>query len=302
MGLRPLGIAGRLALLTMLGAGCLFLVVAGYGYVSSQRALEREFRLRMENLGEATAARIRRIPLGAEAVTRDLATILRFFRPSPQQLPEMMRRLLESHPEVSGLFVGYSRSQRDPALRDFCPTVYRRGEEVVYQDLRGTLDWTVWDWYQLPLQLRKPVWTEPSFSGKGGDGRRVVDYCIPLYDDQWQYLASIGAEIELRWLTDVLSDIPVGDRGYLFLVTPNGTLVSHPNESWIMKETLFTVAEREGNPGKRNSAGRCGTGAGGWRRFRIPGRGRTTCSTTSPSRAWGGPWASCSRRRRCWRA
>ena len=274
MGLRPLGIAGRLALLTMLGAGCLFLVVAGYGYVSSQRALEREFRLRMENLGEATAARIRRIPLGAEAVTRDLATILRFFRPSPQQLPEMMRRLLESHPEVSGLFVGYSRSLRDPALRDFCPTVYRRGEEVVYQDLRGTLDWTVWDWYQLPLQLRKPVWTEPSFSGKGGDGRRVVDYCIPLYDDQWQYLASIGAEIELRWLTDVLSDIPVGDRGYLFLVTPNGTLVSHPNESWIMKETLFTVAEREGNPRKEELGRKMRDGGRGLEAFSDPRTGK----------------------------
>ena len=275
MGLRPLGIAGRLALLTMLGAGCLFLVVAGYGYVSSQRALEREFRLRMENLGEATAARIRRIPLGAEAVTRDLGTLLTLFRPTPQQLPEMLKRLLEAHPEVSGLFVGYSRSLRDPALRDFCPTVYRRGEEVVYQDLRGTLDWTVWDWYQLPLQLRKPVWTEPSFSGKGGDGRRVVDYCIPLYDDQWQYLASIGAEIELRWLTDVLSDIPVGDRGYLFLVTPNGTLVSHPREEWIMKETLFTVSERQGSREKWELARKMRDGEKGLGEFRDPQTGKT---------------------------
>ena len=275
MRLRPLGIAGRLALLTLLGAGCLFLAVVGYGFLSSQRALEREFRLRVENLGEATAAKIRRIPLGAEAVTRDLGTLLTLFRPTPQQLPEMLKRLLEAHPEVSGLFVGYSRTQRDPALRDFCPVVFRRDGEVVYQDLHGTLDWTVWDWYQLPLQLRKPLWTEPLFSGREGDRSRVVHYCAPLYDDQWQYVASIGATIELRWLTDVLSSLKVGDGGYPFLITPNGTLVSHPREEWIMKETLFTVSERQGSREKWELARKMRDGEKGLGEFRDPQTGKT---------------------------
>jgi len=103
---RHLGIAGKLALMTMGGAGFLFLAIVGYGYFSSLRAVEQEFRSRLENLGEATASKIRRIPRVAEAVTQDLATALRFFQPPPDQVPEMLRRLLAPHPEVSGLFVG----------------------------------------------------------------------------------------------------------------------------------------------------------------------------------------------------
>lgn len=246
---RHLGIVGKLALMTMVGAGCIFLAIVGYGYRTSGRALDREFRARLENLGEATASKIRRIPRVAEAVTQDLATALRLFKPSPDQIPGMLQRMLEPHPEVSGLFVGYSRALRDPTLKNFCPMVFREGTRIVYQNLADVADWTVWDWYQLPLQLRKPVWTEPFFSG-AKDGRIVVNYCVPLYDEQWRYLASIGASIELHWLTDVIAALKIGDGGYVFLVTSNGTLVSHPREGWIMKETLFTVAEAENNPRK----------------------------------------------------
>ena len=247
---RHLGIAGKLALMTMGGAGCILLVMVGYGYFSSLRAVEKEFHARLENLGEATASKIRRIPRVAEAVTQDLATALRFFSPSPDMVPEMLRHLLAPHPEVSGLFVGYARKKGDPVLQNFCPVVFREGEKINFQNLAEVADWTVWDWYQLPFQLRKPVWTEPFFSGNGGDGRMVVNYCVPLYDDHWKYVASLGASIELHWLTDVLSSLQVGDGGSVFLVTSNGTLVSHPREEWIMKETLFTVAEAENNPEK----------------------------------------------------
>jgi len=74
-----------------------------------------------------------------------------------------------------------------------------------------------------------------------------VNYSVPFYDDHWKYVASIGASIEVHWLTDVLDSLKVGDEGYVFLITPNGTMVSHPRGEWIMKETVFTVAEEEGN-------------------------------------------------------
>ncbi|HQH79701.1 MAG TPA: cache domain-containing protein, partial [Synergistaceae bacterium] len=247
MPLRPLGIAGKLVLMTLGGAGLVLMAVVGHGYVSSLGVVEREFRSRVENLGEATAQKIRRIPQVAEAVTQDLVTAMKFFNPSPDQMPELLRRLLAPHPEVSGLFVGYARQPKDPVLKNFCPVVFREGGTIVFQDWANEADWTVGDWYQLPLQLRKPLWTEPFFSGDGQDGRIVVNYSVPLYDDHWKYVASVGASIEVHWLTDVISSQQVGDGGYVFLITPNGTIVSHPRKEWIMKETLFTVAEEEGN-------------------------------------------------------
>ena len=152
-----LSIAGKLALMTMAGVGLIFLLIIAYGYVSSVGAMEAEFRARIENLGEATASKIRRIPRVAEAVTHDMATILRSFKPDPEQLRDVMKSLIEPHPEVSGLFVGFSRQTGDALLDNFCPFVYRQDSTIGWRNLAEVYDWTVWDWYQLPLQLGKPV-------------------------------------------------------------------------------------------------------------------------------------------------
>ena len=242
-----LSIAGKLALMTMAGVGLIFLLIIAYGYVSSVGAMEAEFHARIENLGEATASKIRRIPRVAEAVTHDLATILRSFRPDPEQLRNVMKSLIEPHPEVSGLFVGFSRQTGDALLDNFCPFVYRQDSTIGWRNLAEVYDWTVWDWYQLPLQLGKPVWTEPFF-GNEGTGSMVVDYCVPIYDENWRYLASIGTSIELHWLTNAISTMNVGNNGYIFLITANGTIVSHPRREIIMKETVFSISEEEGNP------------------------------------------------------
>ena len=242
-----LSIAGKLALMTMAGVGLIFLLIIAYGYVSSVGAMEAEFHARIENLGEATASKIRRIPRVAEAVTHDLATILRSFRPDPEQLRNVMKSLIEPHPEVSGLFVGFSRQTGDALLDNFCPFVYRQASAFGWRNLAEVYDWTVWDWYQLPLQLGKPVWTEPFF-GNEGTGSMVVDYCVPIYDENWRYLASIGTSIELHWLTNAISTMNVGNNGYIFLITANGTIVSHPRREIIMKEIVFSISEEEGNP------------------------------------------------------
>jgi len=241
-------IARKLAFLTMVGAGLVFLLIISYGYYRSVETYNKEFRARIANLGEATASKIRRIPRVAEAATADLVSVLRFFKPTPEQLPEIMQKLLEPHKEVSGIFVGYSKERKEPVLGNFCPFVFRDGTGYGYRDLAQSpgYDWTVQDWYALPLQLRKAVWTEPFF-GSGKKGRIVVDYCIPLYDENWRYLATVGTSIELHWLTDMIAAMPIGDGGQVFLVTTNGTIVSHSNRERIMKETIFSIAETERN-------------------------------------------------------
>ncbi len=103
------------------------------------------------------------------------------------------------------------------------------------------------DWYQLPLQMGKPLWTEPFF-GDDGSGAMMVNYSVPVYDSSWRYLASVGASLELNWLAGIISAMEVGGKGYVFLVTSNGAFVSHPRRELLMRETLFTVAEMENRP------------------------------------------------------
>jgi sigma-B regulation protein RsbU (phosphoserine phosphatase) len=246
-GRRGVSIAAKLALMIVAGVGAVFLAIVFYGYSTSREALEEEFQGRMENLGRAAESQFLQIPMVAEAVTRDLATMITLFEPPPEKMPEMMKELLASHSQVTGLYVGFSKQATNPLFRNFCPLVFRQGNSIQYKNLAGEMDWTVQDWYQLPLQMGKPLWTEPFFADERAESM-MISYGIPLYDANWRYLASIGASLELHWLADIISTMEVGGHGYVFLVTSNGAFVSHPRRELLMRETLFTVAETENRP------------------------------------------------------
>jgi len=246
-GRRGVSIAAKLALMIVAGVGAVFLAIVFYGYSTSREALEEEFQGRMENLGRAAESQFLQIPMVAEAVTRDLATMITLFEPPPEKMPEMMKELLASHSQVTGLYVGFSKQATNPLFRNFCPLVFRQGNSIQYKNLAGEMDWTVQDWYQLPLQMGKPLWTEPFFADERAESM-MISYGIPLYDANWRYLASIGASLELHWLADIISTMEVGGHGYVFLVTSNGAFVSHPRRELLMRETLFTVAEMENRP------------------------------------------------------
>ena len=246
-GRRGVSIAAKLALMIVAGVGAVFLAIVFYGYSTSREALKEEFQGRMENLGRAAESQFLQIPMVAEAVTRDLASMITLFEPTPEKMPEMMKELLASHSQVTGLYVGFSKQATNPLFRNFCPLVFRQGNSIQYKNLAGEMDWTVQDWYQLPLQMGKPLWTEPFFADERAESM-MISYGIPLYDANWRYLASIGASLELHWLADIISTMEVGGHGYVFLVTSNGAFVSHPRRELLMRETLFTVAEMENRP------------------------------------------------------
>jgi len=260
-GRRGVSIAARLALMIVLGVGALFSAIVLYGYFTSRAALEREFAERMENLGRAAENEFLRIPGIAESATRDLAEVLLQFSPPPEKLAETMKRLLESHPDISALTIGFSREGADPRYGNYCPDASREGGSVRLRDLAGEVDWTVQEWYQLPLQMGRALWTEPFFGEGGG---LMVSYAIPVYDASWRYLATVCASLELHRLAGVFSAMPIGGRGYAFMITGDGTFVSHPRRELLMRETMFSVAEMEDRTdlvdlGRRMIRGETGT-------------------------------------------
>ncbi len=270
-GRRGVSIAARLTVMIFIGVGALFAGIILYGYFASRGALELEFAGRMENLGRAAENEFLRIPGAAEAVTRDLAEVLLQFAPPPEKIAELMRRLLESHPDISGLSIGFSRDAADPRYRNFCPQASREGGTIRYRDLAGGADWTVQEWYQLPLQMGRALWTEPFF---GEGGRLMVSHAVPVYDANWRYLATVCASLELHRLAGVFSEMRIGGNGYAFMVTGDATFVSHPRRELLMRETLFSVAEMEDRPDLVNLGHRMIQGETGTASLFDPLRGR----------------------------
>ena len=112
--------------------------------------------------------------------------------------------------------------------------------------------------------MRRAEWTEPYYQ-EGGGNVVLATYAVPVHlrDDKAPVSAVVRGDISLFWLRRLLQNIDVGDGGYAFLISKNGTFIAHPDPSFIMNQSIFSVAAARGDAQLR-AIGRKMT-AGGYR-------------------------------------
>lgn len=252
--LRSLPIAWRLTVLVLLGAGIVLGVVSLVSYTSARDLLEKQKRAEFAAATAATANRIDVVGRAVEKITEGLAVTVDDTEPAPARARAMVRRTVRDNDELYAAGIGY-----EPALYDnFAPYAYdpsgqyggtatngsSGSDQVVVTDLgKDGRAYEVGDWYQLPFQTRHAVWTEPYYQEGGGDVV-LATYAVPVHlrDDKAPVSAVVTGDISLFWLRRLLQNIDVGDSGYAFLISKNGTFIAHPDPGFIMNQSIFSVA------------------------------------------------------------
>ena len=82
----------------------------------------------------------------------------------------------------------------------------------------------------------------------------MTSLSVPMFSRKAQertFTGVVTADISLTWLQEYVSKVSVYRSGYAFLVSRNGVFISHPNHQLIMRESLFSLAEAQGNPEMR---------------------------------------------------
>ena len=105
------------------------------------------------------------------------------------------------------------------------------------------------DWYQVPRELKQPIWSEPYYD-EGGGNAIMATFSVPFYHDVGGVRTIAGivtADIALTWLREIVSSVKFLDTGYAFLISRNGVFVTHPEQKLVMKSSIFSLAECSGN-------------------------------------------------------
>jgi sigma-B regulation protein RsbU (phosphoserine phosphatase) len=93
------------------------------------------------------------------------------------------------------------------------------------------------------------VWSEPYYD-EGAGNIIMSTYSVPFYrtvSGKKQFMGIVTADVSLSWLEEIVASIKIAQTGYGFLVSQNGTFVTHPDNHLIMNETIFSVAEARGD-------------------------------------------------------
>jgi sigma-B regulation protein RsbU (phosphoserine phosphatase) len=243
---RFMGITSKLAWSFGLAFVLVFFAVFGYGFVLAERLMEQRVRENAKTLTEATINFIDKVLSSTAKTPHNLAAMLEGTAFKENQLENWLRVLVEKNPEVYGSTVAFEPYTFRPQAKFFAPYYYKSGGKLLREELGGEkYNYHLMDWYQIPRELGKAIWSEPYFD-EGGGGIVMATYSVPFFKEQNGKRVPFGvatADISLSWLQKVLADIRIFETGFAFLISRNGTFITHPQSALIMNETIFDLAE-----------------------------------------------------------
>ncbi len=260
------GIAFRMGAPVLAGSALVFLVIFSIGYLHSRETILRNVQENAQNLARRIAHRIELVLAPVEKVPENLDIVLETFDVNETKIIEVLRSTLHINPEVFGAAIAFEPYAFDPARLYFSPYMSRKGKGFQMTHLGGKgYHYFYQDWYQIPRETGKSSWSEPYFDEGGGD-ILMATFSRPFFREKEgtpQFTGVITADISLEWLEKIVAEIHVLRTGYGFIISRNGAFIVHPQKSWILNETIFSIAEARNDPalraiGKRMIAGESG--------------------------------------------
>ena len=142
--------------------------------------------------------------------------------------PDQAQRLLDSRPALTAIFDNglflFSREGKIIVESPYLPN--RRGRDISFRE-----------YYQKTVATMKPQISDPYVSTHS-PGKPAVILTAPLIDAKGKLLAILAGSLDLTKdnYLGKLSQVKIGDTGYLFMYTTNRTVIMHPDQRRIMRQ------------------------------------------------------------------
>jgi sigma-B regulation protein RsbU (phosphoserine phosphatase) len=248
--LKNRGIAFKLILAICVSGGLIFILIFSFNYRFSRTMIEKNVEDSARNLVQSKVNKIETILLSVNKVPESMACFLEKGSCDQEELLHLLHAVVKNNSEIYGATIAFEPYAFDKRSLYFAPYFCKNSGKIEFTYLGGEkYPYFYLDWYQIPKELNHPCWSEPYFD-EGGGNILMATYSVPFYrvvGGKRQFKGIVTADISLGWLQDVVSSIKVLQTGYGFLISKNGTVVTHPLKDLIMNETIFGVAEVRGD-------------------------------------------------------
>ncbi len=173
----------------------------------------------------------------------------------PQNYEKILPFLKQNLQEDPSLFGSALALEPDSPLKKlYCRYFYRAHDSIKAKWLMPPeYDYVKWKWYYEVKKSKKPVWSEPYFD-KGGGEVYMSTYSFPVFDMRKHFLGVITADVELNTLSKKIQQLAKEKNEFIFLVSKNGFLLSHPNRNFNLKKSILSYANHIGSPALKKAA------------------------------------------------
>jgi len=246
----PQGLAFRLSALVLSATGLVLVCIVLATYFLAREALLHQAEDNARTLAQSLVNRIESVLAPIPRVAQGVAYDLEDATLSDDGIRQRQRRVLADNEAIFGMAVAFEPGARHKDRQYFAPYLFRTplgpkathlgGEDYRYHGM---------DWYQIPRELDRIVWSEPYFD-EGGGNSLMATCSVPFHRTEGgkrTVLGVVTADVSLEWLKRLVAGTSVLDTGYAYLITKTGTYVTHPAPGVAFNETIFSRAEEKGD-------------------------------------------------------
>jgi len=244
------GIAFRLIVILGITTSIVFGVLFLCQYLFMRSFMEKEVEKDARTLVTAVAYQIESALAPVEKVPDTISSVLALRTLTETELIELLKDTVRTNPSIFGTTVAFEPYAFQPDRRYFAPYVFRKDNDVALTWLDGmSYRYASFDWYQIPRELGKAVWSEPYYD-EGAGNIIMTTYSAPFFKSHStsrEIAGIVTADISLDWLSEIIGKLKILKTGHGALISKNGTIVAHRQRELIMHETIFSMAEAQGN-------------------------------------------------------
>jgi signal transduction histidine kinase len=147
---------------------------------------------------------------------------------------DLIRRALERLPLATGMGFGQPPDNRLilPSRRYAYPYAIKKGDVVTAKGGESDPNNYNEPYFQQPIAAKRGIWLEPVsyLETTLEPPQRVVStsYSLPFYTKDGKLLGVFSQDLELGFLSKVLSEKVINEAGYFVLVSAKGNLIAYP--------------------------------------------------------------------------
>jgi len=240
------GLSFRLIVSVFSAIAGVFIIIFLYNYYMTRKTMISNLNSIATYLTESIVNKVDKILFAVEKIPENLALVIENENFNEKELKQLLKNAVKMNPEIYGSAIAFEPYFEGRQEKFYSFYAYRAEDSVVITTLgNDSYDYYLMDWYQVPKEKRTPYWTEPYFD-EGGGNIFMSTYSVPLYfttDGKRQFVGILTVDISINWLRAMVDSIHVFETGFGFLVSQNGTFVTHPVHELIMNASIFSIAE-----------------------------------------------------------
>ncbi|MCU0848423.1 MAG: SpoIIE family protein phosphatase [Spirochaetes bacterium] len=240
----------KLTASVLLSTGFIFCSVILYYYYSSKAIVLDDAQTNARNLAQSVINRMMILSNSIETLTAHTARSLEVYSFRQDRIRQELGQFVANNRDIYGSAVAFEPWSHAPDRKYYAPYCHRRGESVEFTVLGGPeYDYFSMGWYSRPKESGKAMWSEPYFD-RGGGNIIMTTYSVPFYSGTGpgrKFRGVVTADVSIEWIHGFVSTLKFYDTGYAFLVSGEGTVVSHPNASYIFSMNINEFTRRTGD-------------------------------------------------------